>query len=190
MTTFSLGPFSLEAENIKELKSIIGNLSIDYLKNKIKNIFLTRDIFKSISPILENKILLTLLMEMGQYTLRTRRIYIAGLTPNELIILLQAIYNILKNHTQIEMITIDQFQFVEGEVNTQTHTLPGQSFKKDIVLDKKIIPNEKLSNYVTPTLFNAIAQAGGINLHSDLNQSKLSEKIQFLRRWPEKQILI
>lgn len=190
LTTFSLGPYSLEANDINQLKSKISNLSLEYLQknNKDEYILGSGDILRiSISPILEEKTADYIIDGEGTITTYALgKIYVAGLTSEELRILLNEKYRqyVKEPDTQIEMIFYRPISvYVEGEVNEPgLHNLSGQSFKKitnltgDIIKDTIIPDEEKLDAYVTPTLFNAIVKAGGINLYSDLESIEIIRK--------------
>ena len=119
------------------------------------------------------------------YLPRLKRIFVSGLTVNELNKLLNNAYKEFVKYPSVE-VSIESYRViritVRGEVNDPgVHTLEGAfSVSKKIdndEIDGKLLDKNNFSNsYYFPTLFDALRESGGITEFSDLSKINIIRK--------------
>ena len=119
------------------------------------------------------------------YLPKLGRIYVNGLTINELNFLLDEAYKKFINFPQVET-KITNYRpikvFVKGEVvNPGLQSMPGSLMIKDNdrgrnnfdIFSEKRVPSFENINYFFPTVFDAIRASGGITQFSDLRNIEI-----------------
>ena len=175
------------------------NLTIDYLNNitKFNYIIGTGDTLSVIAsreyPELNS--IVTVDNEGTIYLPRLKRIYVAGLTVDELIPLINKAYKKFINFPAVE-INITEFRdleiYVRGEVNNpgikimkiKNNVGDISSTSSPVFIDPlnsidsfpNFSKNNNFNNYISPTVFDALRMSGGITSSSDLENIVLIRK--------------
>ena len=196
--SFSSNSSLIYAANSEKAKEDKNSISVNYLKNLPNNYYIVgpgdslQIIVSREYPELNSQVIID--GEGTIYLPRLKRIFVNGLSLNELNEILNEAYSEFVKYPSVEVQILNYRPIkvlVQGEVgNPGLKTMPGsmsleqntqisinQSIKPDPLNMQinRLSGNPKFNNYF-PTVFDAIRQSGGITEYSDLS------KIQIIRK--------
>ena len=174
----------IKAENLKQLNN---KIDIEYLYQREEDDYILGPRDRLIIRISRDYPELTnIALVNGEGTInipKLNKIYVEGLTINELTNLLNKAYLEFVKYPNIEVEILEYRPvniLVKGEVNRPGQiTLEGSLSSNDslnLPIQENAIYKEDYSakvNHFYPTLFDAIRESGGINIYSDLSRVEL-----------------